>query len=230
MSNNYFDRTGILLLKEVTPVIAALFSGYEVDGRYPGNGQAYICEISESNSPTWEGLTEAIADLCKEKGAVLEDEESLSEGLAALAKSLGIESPRLNEIIEAKKSTSELDDDAPSLDELFEMAQLLDDGHGLSAINTEAAWHSDKPCLFEFGGMGEYIGTHCSVYSSSSRVGTYGGCLDSSLAEGDFKRAALNVFSSALKSSLDGIYDEQARLAVKKELIALLSLEEVSVD
>jgi hypothetical protein len=34
MANNYSDETGVLRLKQVTPVINALFGPYELDATY----------------------------------------------------------------------------------------------------------------------------------------------------------------------------------------------------
>lgn len=51
MANNYYDATGVLVLERVTPVITTLFGAFNLDADYPGNGQAYIARIAESNDP-----------------------------------------------------------------------------------------------------------------------------------------------------------------------------------
>jgi len=38
MSNNYSDATGVLVLDRITPVITALFGGFNLDETYPGDG------------------------------------------------------------------------------------------------------------------------------------------------------------------------------------------------
>nr|WP_228384562.1 hypothetical protein [Rhodocyclus gracilis] len=63
MANNYYDMTGVLVLDKVTPVIKALFGEFELDENDPGNGQAYIANISESSSCSWDSVLENLQDL-----------------------------------------------------------------------------------------------------------------------------------------------------------------------
>lgn len=59
MSNSYYDLTGVLRLKQVTPIIKALFGGLSLDPDYPGNGEAYFARMSvkslESPTQPWVG-------------------------------------------------------------------------------------------------------------------------------------------------------------------------------
>lgn len=66
MANNYYDATGVLILDRVTPVITALFRGFQLDANYPGNGQAYIARISESSSPSWSAVLDGLITLAAE--------------------------------------------------------------------------------------------------------------------------------------------------------------------
>ncbi|GHU04838.1 hypothetical protein FACS1894158_05990 [Betaproteobacteria bacterium] len=68
MANNYYDATGVLVLSQVTPVIKALFGAFHLDETYPGDGQAYIARISESNNPLWDDVQDGLADLAVELG------------------------------------------------------------------------------------------------------------------------------------------------------------------
>lgn len=65
MANSYYDATGVLVLDTVTPVITALFSGFNLDASYPGNGEAYIARISEDNDPSWDDVLENLNDLAE---------------------------------------------------------------------------------------------------------------------------------------------------------------------
>jgi len=51
MANNYYDATGTLTLKKVTPVIKALFGNLELDPDYPGK-VAESAEVLKVYSPT----------------------------------------------------------------------------------------------------------------------------------------------------------------------------------
>lgn len=75
MANNYYDATGVLMLERVTPVITALFGSFNLDESYPGNGQAYIARISESNDPQWSDVLEALTDLAAQFDLPAPDDE-----------------------------------------------------------------------------------------------------------------------------------------------------------
>lgn len=48
MANNHYEATGVLVLDRVTPVIRALFGGFQLDADYPGNGDAYIALVASN--------------------------------------------------------------------------------------------------------------------------------------------------------------------------------------
>jgi hypothetical protein len=219
MANNYYDMTGILRLSRVTPIIRALFGDYELDETYPGNGSAYIANISESTSLSWDNVRENLEDLVQEYGLSLpEDAEDCIEELLYLLsehfKQDGDE--ELGNFIEHNTFEEE-----PSLFELFMLASKFDDGHGLHSIHYEGCWYCSKPRLFEFGGHGQYIGKHFSLGRSSNDALTLGEALDTAVA-GQDAEAVVSALDAELDRLLAGIASEQFQADVRKLLAAKL--------
>jgi hypothetical protein len=155
MADNYHGMTGVLFLGKATPVIKALFGVFELDENYPGNGQAYIANISESSNCSWNSVLKNLEKLAEELGLDLRDElgesaESVGEVLTVLAGHFEVTQ---NETFESLFDRSHFDGDA-DLYSLFTIAKAFDDGHGLKAYKAETGWHCGKPHLFEFGGCG----------------------------------------------------------------------------
>lgn len=216
MSNNYYDATGVLVLDKVTPVITALFGGFNLDPDL-GDGTAYIAKISEDNDPQWDDIRESLVELAKELG--LTPSKGIDDGadgwLHALTTHFGdVDEEVLCNIVEPDESVALVD--------IYGIASRLDDGHGLKAIKMEGCWHCDKPRLFEFGGHGEFIGRNCYVSSGSSRAIQLGDKLDAALASGNLEDGATQLMAS-VSSILDGVYDEEKRKTVRQHLAALLA-------
>ncbi|MBN0091635.1 hypothetical protein JTL65_33545, partial [Pseudomonas aeruginosa] len=68
MANNYYEGTGVLVLDRVTPVIKALFGAFALDENHPGNGQAYIAQIAETNDPRWTDVLDGLENLATQLG------------------------------------------------------------------------------------------------------------------------------------------------------------------
>ena len=78
MANNYYEGTGVLVLERVTPVIKALFGAFALNEGHPGNGQAYIAQIAETNDPRWTDVLDGLEDLAAQLGIPMPDDEELS--------------------------------------------------------------------------------------------------------------------------------------------------------
>lgn len=135
MSNNYYDATGVLVLDRITPVITALFGGFNLDETYPGDGETYIARTSEGSDPQWDDIRDNLVELAYQLGRPFpEDEEpSIQSYLRLLAKHFSAESdPQLDHLLRAHRF-----EDGAELDTLFVVARCFDDGHGLRAIRFE---------------------------------------------------------------------------------------------
>lgn len=223
MANSYSDMTGVLVLNKVTPVIQALFGAFALDARYPGDGQAYIANISEGNDCRWEHVLGGLDDLIEQLGlhdATTDDEQpgSMEHALLVLSRHFhATDNEALDQLIER---VAFADDDADLLS-LFTIAQAFDDGHGLTAVKTETAWHCSKPRLFEFGGAGQYHGRHFTFEVSSQQAAHHGDAIDAALAGGATDAAAAEVHRM-LENILTGIHGETTRADVRQKLAGLL--------
>lgn len=222
MAQNNFDLTGVLLLKQVTPVIQALFGGLNLNTSAATgiqDGQAYIAKTEGDSDPSWATIREALLELTKTLKLPLDpvamEDESIEEILSALAEHFG-SSGNVDLLNLLDHERTHFKEDA-ELEDLVTIAKALDDGHGLKGFLTEAAWTSSKPRLFEFGGCGAYVGVHVSVYTNSNTAGMVGRSLDKALETGNLEEAVQVVYKK-VDELLDGIRDEAIRAQVKARL------------
>jgi len=221
MSNSYYDLTGVLRLKQVTPIIKALFGGLSLDPNYPGKGEAYFARMSEVSSQSWDDVLDELEELASSHGLNWDPEpgqEATADDLLwALARHFKDKNEGFAALVEASSFEEDTD-----LEALFVLARAFDDGHGLEAIFFEGCWHCDKPRLFEFGGDGGFIGQHCTVMGTSSQYLQVGGDLDKALASSNVEEAAA-LLEKHLASVLAGIDDSSARTNVTRAVARRLA-------
>lgn len=226
MANNYYDATGVLILDRVTPVITALFGAFKLNETYPGDGEVYIARISESDDPQWDDVLDRLADLANALGRPLPAgyEVSIEGYLRALAIHFQAEDREDLEHLIQHHSFEESAD----LEALFLIATCFDDGHGLTAIKFEGAWHCDKPRLFEFGGEGAFISREIVLYGTSSVALEVGHGVREALLQGNLDEA-VNWLTRDLNRLLSGIRDDDTREALRRKLARKL-LEEIDLS
>ncbi|MCW3660290.1 hypothetical protein ACVSNE_00190 [Pseudomonas aeruginosa] len=225
MANNYYEGTGVLMLDRVTPVIKALFGDFALDENYPGNGQAYIARIAETNDPQWSDVFDGLEDLAAQLSVPMpEDEGSDDEGLPIpqvlerLAEFFGgSKDEELANLIEHYNF-----EDGADLDALLLIATCLDDGHHLTAIQFEGCWYCSKPRLFEFGGDGCYLSREVQVVRASSQVLQLGDQLRKAILAADAEKASA-VIAMEAGSLLAGIHDGQFRMNVRRRVAERLA-------
>ena len=219
MANNYYDATGVLMLERVTPVITALFDGFNLDASYPGNGQTYIARISESNDPQWDDVLEALTDLATVLDLPVPDEEdpSMAMILEVLAPHFGADQNlELQNLIEHHRF-----EDSADLDALLLIASCFNDGHNPAAIQFEGCWHCSKPRLFEFGGEGCFLSRELNVFSSSRQALDLGLDLHQALLADDLDKAAARI-AKETQTLLAGISEESIRERLRRRVIEQL--------
>lgn len=221
MANTYYDATGVLVLDKVTPVIEALFGGFHLDATYPGDGEAYIGTISEQRRPSWDSISEALAELAKAlsvKVGRAKQRYRIRPILRALSGHFGAapDSPSY-QLIEHHSF-----DHDPDLSVLFGIAQALDDGHGLSAIKFEGSWHSTQPRIYFFGGHGTYISAPVSIVRNSHQVLDLGLSLHRALAIGNLDEATA-ILAAEVTTLLAGITIDATRKQLQWKLATLLA-------
>ena len=211
MANNYYDATGVLMLDQITPVIRALFGGFNLDTSHPVNGRAYIARSSEGNNPQWSDVELDLIALCASMDLPApidgdEDESAMTVVIDRLATYFGVESnAQLLNLI-----TNYPFEESADLEVLFLLATCFDDGHGLKAIAWEGCWHCSKMRLFEFGGEGQFISREISLFATSQEARTLGQSLRDAVLIGDAKRSASLIFG-VLQRHLDSIQDSTMR-------------------
>jgi hypothetical protein len=229
MANNYEEMVGTMRVKAVTPVIRALFGCYNLDESYPGNGEVYIARGEfMDRAAIWESLREDLKGLFSSLGLpfpAFADEEmggvdvdvfgsNLAQIFTVLFKHFGTDQhPHALEHTNYMKSVDPYE--TPELKWLFELAALMDDGHGLESYQVDAAWYCSKPRLGEFGGWSEYQGPHYFAFSSSTVAGTYGPSINQAIADGQYG-AAVNQITQVTERMLTGFKDPtvQRRVAL----------------
>ncbi|WP_140720784.1 MULTISPECIES: hypothetical protein [Gammaproteobacteria] len=216
MANNYYDATGVLALDQVTPVITALFGGFNLDPAYPGNGRAYIARISESNDPQWDDVQEGLADLAATLGLDRpdqDDESPLAGILRVLAAHFGAEDDEaLENLIEQHAF-----EDGADLEALFLVATCFDDGHHLAAIQFEGCWHCSKPRLFEFGGDACFLSREVRLFGASTHAMELGEQLRKAVLTVDAEEASALIALEAV-SVLSGINDDAFRSRLRRRV------------
>lgn len=231
MSNTYSDMTGTISIAQVTPVIKAIFGGYNLDPKYPGNGKAYIACMSEVDSSDWEPIRESLVALARSQGITItregepdgepfgDDEDPDMEAvLHSLAPHFGQQdNADLAHFVERTDF-----DNSAEMSDLFFLASILDDGHGLEAMSVEWSWHCDKPRLHEFGGCGLFVHRLFQLSSDSDTADRTGSAMTKAAIAGDHEKAG-EIAASYLTSMLSGLSDSSFRDSVLASAIAQLA-------
>ncbi|MCW5706923.1 hypothetical protein [Shinella sp.] len=213
MANNEYEATGVLILDKVTPVITALFGGYNLDATYPGEGRAYIASTIESGDPYWDLVHESLVDLAGDLGILPQDDAapSIEAVLRLLARHFHLKDhDELDHFIEHQDFGGLAD-----LDALFLIATWFDDGHNLKAIAFEGCWYCSKPRLFEFGGNGYFISRPITHFANSSEVITLGEQLMQALLDNNLEAAGVLIANQTIQL-LAGIEDSSTRTTLRK--------------
>lgn len=211
MAHHTTEGTGVLRLTAVTPVIQALFGGYDLDGEHPGAGQAYIRKSTDEGYPTWEGVAGKLTDLAEAEGLALGGDASLKDLVTALASHYGKDASAVQHLPEP-----EWEDDA-GLDDLFEIARILDDGHGLVSLELKSAFHARSSEISEFGGHGLFIGRGVVAHSRSHTAVGVGQKLNEAVLAKDID-ASVAILREQLAGTLNWITDPTVKLEVAKRL------------
>lgn len=133
---------GCLTLKQVTPIIQALFEPYDLDTQYLSRGHAFISGNPE-NAPSWTDINNRLVAMVRQHYSneiqLLEPVEIkmllttlgnfFAQGCKDSDKKNQFFTKLIGECIDFKHT--------PSLDVLFLIAQHFDDGHGLKKFEAE---------------------------------------------------------------------------------------------
>ena len=221
MANNTYEATGVLHLERVTPVIRALFNGFNLDETDPGNGQAYIA-IADEAEHTWERVLEDLTTLATQLGIPTPGKDKDDENahpmdiiFEQLAKHFGAS---YNEELDGLIENHDFDGDGNAdLETLFFLANCFNDGHNLTAIEYEGCWYCSKLRLFEFGGDAAYLSKEIQLYSTSSTARLIGPSLRHAIVSNDVNDAA-KIITQKIQAFLTRIPNKKFRTHVTKEI------------
>lgn len=229
MSNSYYDMTGLLFAKAITPMLEALFGGFKLEQEENGPGTVGFRVMAESESMSWQGIITQLQTHAETLGFKVDEDDSpdapATEVIGFLVKQFNAEGNKaLQDVIEQ----TDFDGDA-SMDALFQLACAFDDGHQLKGIQYEGAWHSDKARLFHFGGNGGFISKNV-FFAGDSTSFTYAGQEMDAAIEQDDEVAAAGVIGTQLSNMLDAINCPAMSYKVRAALLELLSSEQEALS
>ncbi|WP_186083138.1 hypothetical protein [Burkholderia gladioli] len=217
MAVNISEGCGVLLLKNVTPVIQAIFADHNLNGGDDPvkvrEGMVYIADSDERGYCTnWESLGGRLLDLVEDLGLEgLQDEEDICATLRVLAGH-----HRTGEAMEAWIHTHREDIDAGQcgwLPDLFDLAKLLDDGHGLTGISMRTASVCSELRLGEFYGRGWLFTSVYQEFVDSDDVLKEALTISDALLADDIVGAGEKVLHQ-VQRALSSIVDEAQRDAI----------------
>lgn len=213
MSNTYHDATGVLLFDgpaQVTPVIKMLFEPFNLDVEPDGDdGQRYVAVLSEETNCSWDTYAERLTESAeRDFGIDFDDLPEPDEVLERIGTYFGLD---LGPVVDP------IDFDASvSITDILKLALLLIDGHNLTGLALEGAWHGDKPRLWEFGGWATLAMPRYTLDLSTSEVLRFAQSLNEALALG--VEPAAQLLGGWVDRFIDGVVDESVRLALKQRL------------
>lgn len=208
MANCYTDGTGTIRLKKITPAIGSIFGAFGVKPHE--EGIAYICRETEGAQANYNDVAKALVDSDDDFYECSEVSEAILEFADQHGKRAEVESL----IGEAQFDPSE----AADLVFLFDLAQVVDDGHGLTEISFEEGWHGDQMRVGYFGGHGEYITKNVQIGFGSGQAKYLGERLDKAAASGSAD-AVEEVLRSYFNNVMEGISSKALRAEVMAKLL-----------
>lgn len=215
MANCYTDATGVMKAKALTPVIQALFGalGVEAIGADDEDASLVLLYIkSEGNEASYGNICSALDE------GFDTFEMHTSEEIADVFLNFAEEHGKRNAVLELIDASTFNQDDDADLMFLFDLARLLDDGHGLESISMETGWHGDKMRLGYFGGHGDYVSKNVRVSMGSGFAANFGAKVDAAIGAGDVGAVAL-AYREHLESMIDDIAIPEVREAVRAQLL-----------
>jgi hypothetical protein len=219
MAISYYQMTGVLTLERVTPVITALFDGFHLEADTLGKGRALISLKAGEYYPRWEKIVAELSRLAVDLGVLPRETEQtadLETVLSVLAVHFQVEQDVQGRIEQA------LFADCADLDSLFALATRFNDGHQLTAIETNASWLYTVPRLFRFDADLSFLSGNVRLFEQSHRIRAVACALDAALQNGDVAEASRLVVRETVRL-LDCIQDSQTREAVRRHFIGRLT-------
>jgi hypothetical protein len=198
----------VLRVSSVTPVLRALF-GAVTSNTYRGQTSAAVCIDTEEGGWTWGRVGSGLQRAAEELG--LGSDLGFERALELIASRLRVNaSPVLWMAGEAPEEEAPMED-------LFALARVLDDGHGLTAVEYVVAQHFPREPTGEFDGVGIYESDRVVVITRASNALMLGASLDEAVRRSDV-RAVAAVVKEHMADLLSSVRDKEFRSEVAREL------------
>ena len=167
MSHNWSNLTGGLVYNGepvVTPVIKGLFGPLALSG--PDEALTEV-QVTESVSPSWRSIMESLLDELAINCEFEDDIEELDALVSYVKARFGnLAADKLQKAL-GEGLASEADADVQDLGEL---ALLMQDGHNLRSVWTQGAWGGDRIEAGVFGGWAQFESGNVSLTMNTQRL------------------------------------------------------------
>jgi len=231
MSNSIQNGIITIHLKKVTPIMKALFAPFEQTDLFDDSYKWVLRINSENNTlpDNWHPIHGALETLCEEYGCKPEGQTRID----ILLISLGY---HLSQLKDKKKPVYSISfpavlhcvhhiafDISPQFEDLFKLAQVFDDGHGVQSIEVGIAEYGDQSISPEsYGGHGHYIGKHIAYWLDSYHTFDQGRKIDTALAKNDLDNVVTHLVRE-LDFILNGVNDPSQRQQLRCLIAQALS-------
>jgi hypothetical protein len=231
MAHNSQDIVGEITLKEMTPVIRAVFNCYNLSMNPQSPGVYAFCtgesfsHFGIDGNGTWGEFIEDLVDLAVELKVSDGDYAAGDYGYGLIVKLLLTHfgqgnHPAAHELIQIAQGASEYDN--IEMWYLFDLAKLLDDGHGLHAYQLGSAWYCSKPRPGEFGGYSEFQNQNVKMYRTSAMVDQHAPAVSTLLDEKSYEQVGA-MYAREADALIGGIIDPYAQHQVACHVIKNLN-------
>jgi hypothetical protein len=200
----------VLRVSSVTPVLRALF-GAVTSNTYRGQTWAALCIDTDEGGWTWGRVGSGLQRAAEELGLGLGSDLGFQGALELIASRL-----RVNASTVLWMAREAPEEEAPMQD-LFSLARLLDDGHGLTAVEYVVAEHFPREPTGEFEGVGTYESDRVVVITRASDALRLGSSLDAAVRRSDV-RAVAALVKEHMADLLSSVRDKEFRSEVALEL------------
>lgn len=212
MSSSEYEATGTLIFntgssdEHLTPIIKGLFGPFNVTTLDDKNnkGKAYIARADGKTSTKWSDIALSLDKVAETFGLSPLIERGMQEWISILSKNFNVDASSL--VTEA----TIIEDHDADLCDLFKLAKIFNDGHGLTAISTQGAWHCDKLRLDEFGGDGIFISDEITYSVNSGEAGSLGASAKKYIDANDIQKLSA-LFNRQVRSLLTSITNPEIK-------------------
>lgn len=233
MSNLIQKGIITIRLKKVTPIMKALFANYQQTSLHENSNEWILGIKPDDTDPRdpWKPVYAAIEQFCEELGCKPEAKTSIEVLLIGLGY-------HLSQQKEKKKSAPSISFPAVLnqinrvsfkpllyLDDLFKLALVFDDGHGIEEIKAGSVEFKDQTAHPEnYCGFGHYISRNISYWQDSYHALDQGCKIDAALSKNRMDEAA-SYLSSDLNYILCGVTDPFQRNQLRKLIAESLAVD-----